>query len=115
MTKAYKNAILGTSITASGVDSDVGGLLSVQNTGVALSGHVHTVSQITDFNSVFSSSLSGSYGLTPGAVFPTGLTATSGNFTNNVRIGSSVITSGLAAGVINSINFSNLYLWSTFR
>jgi len=115
MTKAYKNAILGTSITSSGVNSDIGGVLSVQNTGVALSGHTHTTNQITDFNTSLAASLSGSYGLTAGSIFPTGLTTTSGNFTNNIRIGSSVITSGLAAGVVNSINFSNLYLWTNFR
>ena len=109
MTKAYKNAVLATSITASGVSSDVGGNLSVQSTGVALSGHTHTINQITDFNSSLNSSLSGTYGLTSGSVFPTGLTA------STVRIGSAVLTPALASGAINAINFSNLYLWSTFR
>jgi hypothetical protein len=40
------------------------------------------------------------------------LTATSGNFTNNLAIGSNNLTPTKTRDIINS---SNLYLWSTFR
>ena len=40
------------------------------------------------------------------------LTATSGNFTNNLQIGSNNLTTSNTLNIINSANF---YLWSNFR
>lgn len=40
------------------------------------------------------------------------LTATSGNFTNNLAVGSNNLTPTNALNIINS---SNIYLWSNFR
>jgi hypothetical protein len=40
------------------------------------------------------------------------LTASSGSFTNNLAIGSNNLT---PTNVLNTINSTNLYLWSTFR
>ena len=62
MTKAYDNSLLARNISISGVNTNVSGLLSatsgnfinslqLNGTGVSISGHTHTVSNITDFNS----------------------------------------------------------------
>jgi len=40
------------------------------------------------------------------------LTSTSGNFTNNLQIGSNNLTTSNTLNIINSANF---YLWSNFR
>jgi hypothetical protein len=40
------------------------------------------------------------------------LTSTSGNFTNNLAVGSNNLT---PTNTLNIINSSNLYLWSNFR
>jgi hypothetical protein len=40
------------------------------------------------------------------------LTATSGNFTNNLSVGSNNLT---PTNTLNIINSSNVYLWANFR
>lgn len=51
MTKAYDNSILARNINVSGVNTNVSGVLQLNNINVSISGHNHTSSDITDFNS----------------------------------------------------------------
>lgn len=77
--------------------------LTVNGTGVSLSGHTHTASNITDFNSSVSGILTSFSGT---------ISAPSGSFSTNLQIGSNNLTN---TNTLNIINSSNLYLWSNFR
>jgi hypothetical protein len=134
--------------------------LKVNNTDVSVTGHTHTASNITDFNSSVSGLLpvinivagtnitvspsNGTYtinstasgggttiansgvnrvlisdGSTSGISAQSNLTfngslltSPSGSFTNNLAIGSNNLT---PTNILNAINSTNLYLWSSFR
>jgi hypothetical protein len=79
--------------------------LQVNGTGVSISGHTHTSSNITDFNSSVS-------GLLPVTNIVSGsgisISSSSGSFTiNSTSSGGSI--------PVNVTNSSNIYLWSNFR
>jgi hypothetical protein len=57
MTKAYDNSILARNINVSGVNTNVSGVLQVNGVNVSVSGHNHTSSDITDFNTSVISSI----------------------------------------------------------
>lgn len=106
------------SLSQSGVAGDVVEWIGISSIPVSSSGHNHTVSQITNFNSGVSGLISGIYSPinTPTfsglATFSSGLTSTTGNFTTSINISNNTINSETALNIINS---SNLYLWSNFR
>jgi len=122
MTKAYNNSLLGRNISISGSNTSVSGLLSatsgnftnslqVNGTSVSTSGHTHTSSNITDFNTSVSGLVSGVYAPLSGATFTGPVSATSGNFTSGINITSgsgSIYTSGDSIYFLNS-NAGNIF------
>lgn len=117
--------------------------LQLNGTGVSISGHTHTSSNITDFNNSVSGLVSGVYAPLSGKlnqfasttsaelfsvisndtgsgllvfntnpVFSGSITAPTGNFTSNLQVGSTNLTTN---DLVNIINSTNLYLWSNFR
>jgi len=50
MSLSYNNSILAQTISVSGSNTNVSGVLQVNNINVSVSGHNHTSSDITDFN-----------------------------------------------------------------
>lgn len=69
-------------------------------------------SQISNFNTSVSGLVNGFYAPLSGATFTGNITAPSGNFSNNLQVGSTSLTTN---DVLNIINSTNLYLWSNFR
>jgi hypothetical protein len=51
MSLSYNNSILAQTISVSGSNTNVSGVLQLNNINVSVSGHSHTVSNITNFNS----------------------------------------------------------------
>ena len=60
--------------------------LKVNNTDVSVTGHTHTASNITDFNSSVSGLVNGIYAQLAGATFTGLLTGVSGNFTQSLQL-----------------------------
>ena len=54
MSLSYNNSILAQNISVSGSNTNVSGVLQVNNVNVSISGHTHTASQISDFASAVS-------------------------------------------------------------
>ena len=114
MTKAYNNSLLARNISISGVNTNVSGVLQLNNIDVSVSGHNHIIndvtglqsaldgkqvsgsyaasshnhiaSQITDFNSSVSGLVSGVYAPLSGAIFTGPVSATSGVFSSGINI-----------------------------
>jgi len=123
MTKAYDNSLLARNINVSGVNTTVSGFLSatsgnftnslqVNGINVSLSGHTHTSSNITDFNSSVSGLLpiisnSGDNRLLTSTGSTVGI-----NAENNLTFDGSLLSvSGnfvAQTGTINSLNFNNI-------
>ena len=82
--------------------------LQVNGTGVSISGHTHTSSNISNFNSSVSGLVSGFYAPLSGATFTGAISAISGNFTSGIY----VVNSG---GGIFSMpnNTNNIYFNNT--
>jgi hypothetical protein len=80
MSLSYNNSVLAQTISVSGVNTNVSGVLQVNNIDVSVSGHTHTSSNITDFNSSVS-------GLLPVTNITAGtnisVSSSSGNYTIN--------------------------------
>jgi hypothetical protein len=129
--------------------SSTTGNFTISATGLQPSGnyasatHTHTSSDITNFNSSVSGLVSGVYAPLSGKlsqfasttsaelfsvisdetgsgtlvfntnpVFSGSITAPTGNFTSNLQLGSTNLTTN---DMLNIINSTNLYLWSNFR
>jgi hypothetical protein len=126
MTKAYNNSLLARNITVSGVNTSVSGVLSatsgnfidslqVNNINVSVSGHTHTSSNISDFDSSVS-------GLLPVTNITAGnninISSSSGNFTiNSIPLISYTNTASFpASGSTNSYylatDSSRIYQWT---
>jgi hypothetical protein len=123
MTKAYDNSLLARNISISGTNTSVSGLLSatsgnfldslkLNGTNVSVSGHTHTSSNITDFNTSVSGLLpiisnSGDNRLLTSTGSTVGI-----NAENNLTFDGSLLSvSGnfvAQTGTINSLNFNNI-------
>lgn len=117
--------------------------LQVNGTGVSISGHTHTSSQISDFNSSVSGLVSGVYAPLSGKLnqFASTTSAelfsvisddtgsgllvfnTNPTFSGSITVPTGNISQTLIVGnntltstdTLNIINSANLYLWSNFR
>lgn len=86
--------------------------LQINGTGVTISGHSHTTSDISNFNTSVSGLINGTYAAISGASFSGTISAPTGNFTGSIQVGNNILTS---TDILNMINSTNLYLWSNFR
>lgn len=101
MTKAYDNSVLAQTISVSGSNTNVSGILQVNNIDVSISGHNHTSSNISDFNS----SVSGLLPVT-NVIAGSGIEvlSSSGSFTINLDAYSVLIGDGSATSFIVTHN-----------
>jgi hypothetical protein len=117
MTKAYNNSLLARNISISGVNTNISGVLQLNDINVSVSGHTHTSSNITDFNTTVSgllpvknilagnnitiSSSSGTYTINSAGGGGSSSTTVRGNVITSNRLSSFNVSGGYSVGYLD--------------
>jgi hypothetical protein len=117
MTKAYNNSLLARNISISGVNTNISGILQLNDINVSVSGHTHTSSNITDFNTTVSgllpvknilagnnitiSSSSGTYTINSAGGGGSSSTTVRGNVITSNRLSSFNVSGGYSVGYLD--------------